>query len=77
MNIINLAIESCLVSDIPDILTPSKVSAMSDEKLEELAAENADIQDRRRHLTVDIKILGNALSLCQKYRPRGTTGKLG
>lgn len=74
-NIINLAIESCLIYDIPDILTPSKVDAMHPDQLDELAAESEDTQLRRSHLKAEIEILEKGLEQCRKYRPRNITGK--
>ncbi|KAM4066602.1 dynamin family protein [Hirsutella rhossiliensis] len=72
-NIINLAIESCLVCDIPDILTPTKVDRMSSERLRELAAESEDAQSRRRHLQDEIDVLRQGLEQCRRYKPRAVT----
>ncbi|OLN95269.1 Interferon-induced GTP-binding protein MxB [Colletotrichum chlorophyti] len=41
-NLINLAIESCLIRDMHSILTPMHVNSMSDERLAELAAESEE-----------------------------------
>ncbi|KAF5234709.1 hypothetical protein FANTH_12061 [Fusarium anthophilum] len=49
-NVINLAVESCLVYDIPDILTPTKVDRMSKERLEELAGESDDTSTNEQAL---------------------------
>ncbi|CAG9974930.1 unnamed protein product [Clonostachys byssicola] len=73
VNVINLAIERCLISGIPNIFTATKVSQMSKERLDELAAETDDIQNRREVLDSDIKALERAFSLCQRYRPRTVT----
>ena len=75
-NIVNLAIEGCLVCDIPDILTPTKVDGMTNEELEELAAETDDAQSRRDHLQAEIEILREGLEQCRKYKPRDFTGEL-
>ncbi|KAJ6438243.1 glutathione s-transferase [Purpureocillium lavendulum] len=72
-NVVNLAIEGCLVCDIPDILTPTKVYSMSNEELAELAAEPYDAQSRRDHLQAEIAILRNGLEECRKYKPRNVT----
>ncbi|OAQ77126.1 dynamin family protein [Purpureocillium lilacinum] len=66
-NIVNLAIEGCLVCYIPDILTPTKVDGMTNEELEELAAETDDAQSRRDHLQAEIEILREGLEQCRKY----------
>ena len=70
-NVINLAIESCLVCDIPDILTPTKVDRMSKEQLIELAAESSEVKSLREHLANEIELLEKGL----KYRPRVITVK--
>ncbi|VUC30845.1 unnamed protein product [Clonostachys rosea] len=75
VNVINLAIERCLISGIPKIFTATQVSQMSKERLDELAAETDDIQNRRELLACDIKVLESAFSLCQRYRPRAVTSK--
>ncbi|UNI18587.1 hypothetical protein JDV02_004845 [Purpureocillium takamizusanense] len=72
-NVVNLAIEGCLVCDIPDILTPTKVVGMTDEELEELAAETDDAQSRRDHLQAELDILREGLEQCRKYKPRDFT----
>ncbi|KAK7424478.1 hypothetical protein QQX98_000443 [Neonectria punicea] len=53
-NVINLAIESCLVCDVSTILTPTKVDGMSENELEELAVESPHTQNRRKHLEQEI-----------------------
>ncbi|KAH7139900.1 P-loop containing nucleoside triphosphate hydrolase protein [Dactylonectria estremocensis] len=73
-NVINLAIESCLVHDIPDILTPTKVHRMNEARLEELAGESEDSKARRENLKEEIDILRQGLAQCLRYRPRPVTG---
>ncbi|PCD26515.1 hypothetical protein AU210_012938 [Fusarium oxysporum f. sp. radicis-cucumerinum] len=72
-NVINLAVESCLVYDIPDILTPTKVDRMSKERLEELAGESDDTSSRRKSLQEEVKILRQGLAQCRRYKPRAVT----
>ncbi|KAM0546200.1 hypothetical protein ACHAPJ_010984 [Fusarium lateritium] len=60
-NVINLAIESCLVCDIPDILTPTQVDLMSKERLQEQSLQN------------EVEILRKGLAQCRRYRPRTVT----
>ncbi|KAI8716830.1 hypothetical protein NCS52_00977400 [Fusarium sp. LHS14.1] len=72
-NVINLAIESCLVCDIPKILTPTEVNCMSDERLSELADESDSTVSRRETLREEVKILSQGLALCRRYRPRPST----
>jgi len=73
-NIINLAAESCLVRDIPTILTPMKVDAMSANTLEELASESEEVQIQRRRLEDEVKILREGLRKCQRHERRELPG---
>lgn len=75
-NVINLAIESCLVCHIPDILTPTVVDAMTKEKLQDLAAESGHTTARRQVLQEEVEVLRQGLAQCRRYRPRPLTGKL-
>ncbi|KAM0351764.1 hypothetical protein ACHAPU_002276 [Fusarium lateritium] len=72
-NVINLAIESCLVCSIPDILTPSQVDRMSEERLKELAAEPSETTARRNALQTEVETLRQGLAHCRRYRPRPIT----
>ncbi|KAG7405219.1 Interferon-induced GTP-binding protein Mx3 [Fusarium oxysporum f. sp. rapae] len=72
-NVINLAVESCLLYDIPDILTPTKVDRMSKERLEELAGESDDTSSRRKSLQEEVEILRQGLAQCRRYKPRAVT----
>jgi hypothetical protein len=74
-NVINLAVESCLVCDIPDILTPRKVNRMSANQLAELAADSDEVQSQRLALQNEVRILREGLRMCQRHRPRELTGE--
>lgn len=73
-NVINLAVESCLVYDIPAILTPRKVDAMNPDELKELASESEEVEKQRLHLQGEVKILRQGLQKCQKHKTREVTG---
>ncbi|KAI1426479.1 hypothetical protein F5Y12DRAFT_282554 [Xylaria sp. FL1777] len=73
-NVIVLAIENCLIKDLPTIFTTSAVSQMKDDMLERLAAESADIQVERAELEAECEALQRGLDLCKTYRGRNTTG---
>ncbi|KAK7429809.1 hypothetical protein QQZ08_003654 [Neonectria magnoliae] len=75
-NIINLAIESCLVCDVSTLLTPTKVDGMSENELEELAVESPHTQNRRKHLEQEIEILRDGREKRQKLKPRHITGSI-
>ncbi|KAK7721604.1 hypothetical protein SLS63_009510 [Diaporthe eres] len=71
-NLINLAIESCLVQDLPSIFTPRLVNIMDDRKLAEFAAESEEVRNYRSQLREDIKLLKQGLEQCRRYKPRAT-----
>ncbi|KAI1122449.1 P-loop containing nucleoside triphosphate hydrolase protein [Nemania abortiva] len=72
-NVIILAVENCLVKELPTILTTSAVSQMKDDMLEKLAAESADIQTQRKELDIECEKLEKGLDLCKTYRGRNST----
>ncbi|KAK1962852.1 hypothetical protein LY78DRAFT_220912 [Colletotrichum sublineola] len=74
-NLINLAIESCLIQDLPAIFTPKLVNRMDNERLAELAAESEEIRNHRSQLREDIKLLKQGLEQCRRYKPRGTAAR--
>jgi cell shape-determining protein MreC len=69
-----LAIENCLIKDLPTILTTTTVSQMEDDELMQLAAESADIQVERAELQAEYEALKKGLGLCKGYRARNSTG---
>lgn len=75
-NVINLAIESCLISEIPNILTPTLVSRLSDDRVAEMAAESEATQLRRRYLEEDIETLHQGLAEYRRFQPRITASEL-
>jgi ribosome biogenesis GTPase A len=75
-NVINLAVENCLVCDMPDIITPKKVDRMSEDRLKELALESEEVQAEREVLRKQVEILRQGLRKCRQHRPRELTGSL-
>ncbi|ETS81767.1 hypothetical protein PFICI_06769 [Pestalotiopsis fici W106-1] len=67
-NVVNLAAENCLISEIPDILTSMMVVQMSEERLQEIASESEDIQMERSQLQHEVEILREGLKKCQRSR---------
>ena len=56
-NIVTLALENCLISDIPNILSPDKFYDMSEKTVKALAAESKEIQKERSDLQSQLKKL--------------------
>ncbi|KAI0404396.1 P-loop containing nucleoside triphosphate hydrolase protein [Xylaria palmicola] len=69
-NVIILAIENCLIIDLPTILTTSAVSQMDDTMLERLAVESSGIQVQRSKLRLECETLQNGLDRCKAYKTR-------
>lgn len=74
-NVIILAIENCLVRDLPNVFTTRVVNRMHRSELERLASESPDIQQERIELQAEHDSLKKGLAACNKYRDRPMTGK--
>ncbi|KAI1873115.1 uncharacterized protein JN550_003368 [Neoarthrinium moseri] len=72
-NMVNLAVENCLISDLQNILTPSMVMQMSNERLEMLASESEAVQAERYTLQHEVNILTSGLRECTQCRPHQRT----
>ncbi|KAI8953005.1 P-loop containing nucleoside triphosphate hydrolase protein [Xylaria longipes] len=68
-NVVNLAVENCLISDLHNILTPRTVFRMSEERLKELASESEEVLSKRQALQDEIDMLRSGLRICQRSRP--------
>jgi hypothetical protein len=73
-NVINLAVDNCLMRDIPRILTPEKVIQMTEETLKDLASESSDILSKREFLQQQARKLREGLQVCQQHRRREVPG---
>ncbi|KAH6847510.1 hypothetical protein B0I37DRAFT_431099 [Chaetomium sp. MPI-CAGE-AT-0009] len=69
-NVMTLALENCLMSDIPNILSPEKVYDMTDDKVTTLAAESKQIRREREELQIQLEKLRMGLAVCREHRPR-------
>ncbi|KAK6208506.1 interferon-induced GTP-binding protein Mx [Colletotrichum tabaci] len=69
-NLTNLAIESCLIQELPGIFTARLVNDMDNDKLAELAAETEETREHRALLREEIKQLTQGLEQCRRYKPR-------
>jgi hypothetical protein len=69
-NVMILALENCLLSDIPNILSPEMVYDMTDDKVTALAAESKQIRREREELQSQLEKLHMGLAACREYRPR-------
>lgn len=73
-NVIQLVVEGCLVSAIPEIFTSRIVDRMAKEKLNELAEEHQDIRFQREQLLDETKKLREGFNKCRKFRLRVSPG---
>ncbi|XEV01416.1 hypothetical protein FSHL1_006703 [Fusarium sambucinum] len=72
-NVTNLAVQGCLIRGLPGLLTPQKIGSLSDERVEEMAAEPSDRQSQRETLQEEIKLLEQVLDPYKRYKPRAMT----
>ncbi|KAI1209457.1 P-loop containing nucleoside triphosphate hydrolase protein [Annulohypoxylon truncatum] len=72
-NMIVLAIENCLIRDLPSIFTSEKVNQMEDNELERLASESPEIKLERKELQEEYDALMKGLQICNKFRERKAT----
>ncbi|KAK1252194.1 hypothetical protein MKX08_003381 [Trichoderma sp. CBMAI-0020] len=69
-NVINLVIENCLVSNLPDIFSTKIVTQMSDDMLRQVAEEAPKLRQERIKLEDEVEKLRLGLQECQRSRPR-------
>lgn len=69
-NLTNLAIESCLIQELPGIFTARLVNDMDNDKLAELAAETEEAREHRALLREEIEQLTQGIEQCRRYKPR-------
>ncbi|KAK6827334.1 Interferon-induced GTP-binding protein Mx [Apiospora arundinis] len=69
-NVIILAIENCLIQEIPLIFTTQMVNQMELDELVRLAAEPQEVREDRAQLQEDHEALKEGLALCKQYRER-------
>ena len=62
-----LAIENCLISDIPNILTPDAFIDISDPVLRSLGAESELITKQRGETQMRLEALEHSLTVCQEH----------
>ncbi|KAF0315140.1 dynamin family protein [Colletotrichum asianum] len=75
-NVINLAIESCLIQDLPSVFTARLTNDLTDDEVSHIAIESDDIRSYRSEIEEDIKQLKRGLEECRRFRPRSTVAKL-
>ncbi|KAM0807103.1 putative GED domain-containing protein [Seiridium cardinale] len=69
-NMVILAIENCLIEDLPHLFTSEKVNQMENEELEQLAAETEELRLERAQVKEEHDSLKKGLEFCSKYRKR-------
>ncbi|KAI0111655.1 P-loop containing nucleoside triphosphate hydrolase protein [Daldinia grandis] len=72
-NVVVLAVENCLIRDLPSILTTTKINMMEDNELERLASESPEVQTERKELWAEYEALKKGLQICKKSKERKTT----
>ncbi|KAI8962256.1 P-loop containing nucleoside triphosphate hydrolase protein, partial [Daldinia sp. FL1419] len=72
-NVVILAVENCLISELPSILTTEKINRMEDVELERLAGESPEVQAEREELQSEYEALREGLKICNKFKGRKET----
>ncbi|OAA63418.1 Dynamin, GTPase domain protein [Niveomyces insectorum RCEF 264] len=74
-NVIILAVENCLMTELPSMLTSAMVYDMDEDMLRTLAAESPSVAQDRLDAERDARVLAEGLRICKKYRPRESSAR--
>ncbi|KAK8029433.1 hypothetical protein PG993_010724 [Apiospora rasikravindrae] len=69
-NVIVLAVENCLIEELPSIFTTDMVNQMDDAELNRLASESEEVREERAQLQKEHDALKEGLRSCNRYRER-------
>lgn len=67
-NVVILAIENCLIRDLPSIIATDKFKQMTDDEIEQLASEAPDIQEARQQQHIELRFTEECLQTCLKWK---------
>lgn len=73
-NVTILAVENCIVSQLPNILTPDKIYGIPQDTVEHLAAESLGMSGERSRVERDCGLLQSGLDACIKAQLKASTG---
>ena len=73
-NVAVQAVESVLVADLADLISPSYVVQMESELISRIAAEPPENQDQRERLSRKLAVLQSGAEICKRYIGRTTSG---
>ena len=76
-NVAALGVEKCLLHDLPDLISPTRVPSMADKKVSELGAEPAESREERAKAMAQAKALEEVIRTCRMYATYGTVDRLG
>ena len=69
-NVIALAVESCLLGDLEDVLSTDRVEDMTPEDVDRLVGESEETRRKRSFETERLKLLSAALEICKRHDKR-------
>lgn len=75
-NVKVLALENCLLMQMPNVLTLNDIHNLQIKQIESLAAESEDVSICRQNTQQDHKHLENALRTCKEHRTGHRKGML-
>lgn len=73
-NVAVLGIEQCLLSELADIFSPRVVAELSEQTIQEIAAETEDVQAERRRLKDKLGVLEAGLKTLNRLKRHRSAG---
>lgn len=74
-NVTMIAVENCLISGLEDMLSPTRLTEMSENKLAAIASESSDNIEKRVFMVKRQMDLASALETCKKHGKYATSRK--
>ncbi|EEP79058.1 predicted protein [Uncinocarpus reesii 1704] len=65
-NVAGLAVESCLIEGIENIMSPTRISQMTDGEIERLAADSNEVRNARARIARKVKVFEVTAAACMR-----------
>lgn len=72
-NTVTLAVENCILANLPALFSAETVSKMNDEELRRLGSETSDASQNRRSVQARLDVLERSLETCRKVQSKAST----
>lgn len=73
-NVATLAIERCLLSDLPDLISPNHITELSDEQLLALGSEPPQAREDRARAIAQAEALTAVIKVCKRHAGENPAG---